>query len=182
MNICVFGASSNEIDPAFFALGEALGRAMAERGHTLVFGGGDRGLMGAAARGAASRGGRIVGVAPRFFDRPGILYRTGAELVLTDTMAERKTVMRSRADAFIALPGGIGTMEEILEVITLRTLGQTDKPAAFLDADGYWLPTVEALRMTVEKGFAKPGLMDAFDYFTDAEACLRYLEGHRDDL
>ena len=71
MNICVFGASSNESDPAFFALAEALGRAMAERGHTLVFGGGERGLMGAAARGAASRGGRIVGVAPRFFDQPG---------------------------------------------------------------------------------------------------------------
>ena len=182
MKICVFGASSDELDPAFFELGEALGRAMAARGHTLVFGGGAHGLMGAAARGAAANGGRIVGVAPWFFDAPGILYENCTELVRMDTMAERKTIMRERSDAFIALPGGIGTMEEVLEVITLRTLGRMGKPVAFLDTEGYWLPTVEALRMTVEKGFAKPGLMEAFDYFTEAEACLDYLEGKSHDL
>ena len=99
-----------------------------------------------------------------------------------DTMAERKAIMRERSDAFIALPGGIGTMEEVLEVITLRTLGRMEKPVAFLDTEGYWLPTVEALRMTVEKGFAKPGLMEAFDYFTAAEACRDYLEEKSHDL
>ena len=138
--------------------------------------------MGACARGVIRAGGRPLGIAPRFFDEPGILDHEGAELLFTETMAERKSLMLESAEAFIALPGGIGTMEEILEVITLRTLGQTEKPAAFLDCDGYWLPTVEALRMSVERGFAKPGLMDAFDYFTDAEACLRYLEGKHHDL
>ena len=182
MKICVFGASSDELDSAFFELGEALGRAMAARGHTLVFGGGAHGLMGAAARGAAANGGRIVGVAPWFFDAPGILYENCTELVRMDTMAERKTIMRERSDAFIALPGGIGTMEEVLEVITLRTLGQTDKSVALLDCEGYWLPMVEALRHSVETGFAKAGLMDAFACFTDPEACLRYLEEARHDL
>ena len=182
MNICVFGASSDDIAPAFFALGESLGRAMGERGHTLVFGGGAHGLMGAAARGAREKNGAVVGVAPWFFDRPGILFPHCTEQVRMDTMAERKTLMRQRSDAFIALPGGVGTMEEVLEVITLRTLGQTDKPVALLDCEGYWLPMVEALRHSVETGFAKAGLMDSFACFTDPEACLRYLEEARHDL
>jgi len=182
LNICVFGAARDEIAPAFFALGESLGRAMAERGHTLVFGGGGHGLMGAAARGAAEKNGEIVGVAPWFFDTPGVLYDQCTELVRMDTMAERKTIMRQRSDAFIALPGGIGTMEEVLEVITLRTLGRTDKPVAFLDGEGYWLPTVEALKKSVERGFASDDLLRAFGYFTDAEECLRYLEENRHDL
>ena len=182
MNICVYAASSDALDPAYYSIARTLGSLLALGGHRLVYGGGAGGLMGACARGVIEHGGEAHGVAPRFFNAPGVLFFDGCSILLTETMAQRKTYMAEKADAFIALPGGIGTMEEILEVITLRTLGQTDKPAAFLDCDGYWLPTVEALRMTVDKGFAKPGLMEAFDYFTDAEACLRYLEGKRHDL
>ena len=182
MNICVFAAASDEIAPACFDLAADLGRAMGERGHALIFGGGATGLMGAAARGAREKGGAVVGVAPRFFEKPVILYGDCTEDVRMDTMAERKTIMRQRSDAFIALPGGVGTMEEVLEVITLRTLGQTDKPVAFLDAEGYWLPMVDALKNAVAKGFAGERLLTAFGYFTRAEDCLRYLEEARHDL
>ena len=118
MNICVFGAARDEIGENFMALGTALGRELAARGHTLVFGAGGHGMMGAAARGAYEMGGKIIGVVPYFFNTPGILFEHCTELIRMETMAERKTIMEERSDAFIALPGGIGTMEEIFEVIT----------------------------------------------------------------
>ena len=127
MNICVFGSARDEIGEGFMALGTALGRELAARGHTLVFGAGGHGMMGAAARGAYEAGGKIIGVVPYFFNAPGILFEHCTELVRMETMAERKTVMEERSDAFIALPGGVGTMEEIFEVITLSSLGRMRK-------------------------------------------------------
>ena len=182
MNICVFGGARDEAGEAYFTLGETLGRAMAERGHTLVFGGGGHGLMGAVARGAAARGGKIVSVVPYFFNAPGLLYEAPTETLRMETMAERKAIMRERSDAFIALPGGVGTMEEILEVITLRTLGRLAKPAAFLDAEDYWRPMLSALGAAADKGFAGSDLLRAFGTFTDARECLDYLEEKVHDL
>ena len=176
MKICVFGAARDEIDPGFFALGEALGRALGERGHTLVFGGGAHGMMGAAARGCAAAGGAVIGVAPHFFRRPGVLFEGPATWYHMDTMAERKSVMEDLADGFIALPGGVGTMEEILEVVTLRGLGRMKKPIAFLDRDDYWRPTLAALENCVERGFAPASLREEYGSFTDPAECLDYLE------
>ena len=112
MKICVFGASSNQIDQKFLEAGEALGKLIGEHGHTLVFGGGCTGMMGAAARGAASCQGQMVGVAPYFFNRLGVLYGQCTEFVYTDTMRERKEHMEQISDAFIVTAGGIGTYEE----------------------------------------------------------------------
>lgn len=176
MNICVFGAARDEIGENFMALGTALGRELAARGHTLVFGAGGHGMMGAAARGAYEMGGKIIGVVPYFFNTPGILFEYCTELIRMETMAERKTIMEERSDAFIALPGGIGTMEEIFEVITLSSLGRMQKKSAFLDAESYWEPAVEMLRGAVEKGFAGRELNEHYARFTDVEACLDYLE------
>lgn len=176
MNICVFGAARDEIGENFMALGTALGRELALRGHTLVFGAGGHGMMGAAARGAYEMGGKIIGVVPYFFNTPGILFEHCTELIRMETMAERKTIMEERSDAFIALPGGIGTMEEIFEVITLSSLGRMQKKSAFLDAESYWEPAVELLRGAVEKGFAGRELEDHYARFTDVKACLDYLE------
>ena len=106
------------------------------------FGAGGHGMMGAAARGAYAMGGKIIGVVPYFFNTPGILFEHCTELIRMETMAERKTIMEERSDAFIALPGGIGTMEEIFEVITLSSLGRMQKKSAFLDAESYWEPAV----------------------------------------
>ena len=112
MNICVYGASSDAIDPRFLAAGEALGREMARRGHGLIFGGGGHGLMGAVARGMTQGGGSITGIAPRFFNVDGVLYDGCTEFLYTETMRERKALMESKADAFVMTPGGIGTYEE----------------------------------------------------------------------
>ena len=176
MNICIFGASSDAPDPCFFRLGEALGEAMARRGHAMVFGGGAHGLMGAAARGCAGAGGAVIGVAPRFFDRPGVLFGDCSEMVFTDTMSVRKSVMIERSDAFLALPGGLGTLDEIFEVLTTRQLGRHGKPIAFLDCGGYWDSAVGMIDEAVARGFAAPSVKDLFGRFTDPEECLAYLE------
>ena len=123
MNICVFGASADKLDPAYFAAAEELGALLHALGHRLIYGGGKDGLMGACARGVIRAGGRPLGIAPRFFDEPGILDHEGAELLFTETMAERKSLMLESAEAFIALPGGIGTLDEFFEALTLRQLG-----------------------------------------------------------
>ena len=116
MNICVYGASSGEIDKSYILAGEELGRRMAARGHGLVFGGGARGLMGAVARGMQAGGGEICGVAPSFFHVDGILFPDCSRMIYTETMRERKQIMEDMSDAFIAAPGGIGTFEEFFEL------------------------------------------------------------------
>ena len=176
MNICVFGAARDELDPGFFTLAEALGETLARRGHRMVFGGGAHGLMGAAARGCTRGGGEIIGVAPWFFDVPGILYDGCAEMIRVDTMAERKTVMFDRSDAFLALPGGLGTFDEIFEALTLRSLHRHDKGVAFLEYDGCWQPAAALIRSAVERGFAAPSVLDLYGIFTDPAACVEYLE------
>ena len=145
MNICVYAASSNTLAPAFYEEAEKLGRLLAEGGHTLVFGGGAEGLMGACARGARQAGGHLIGVAPRFFDEPGILLKQDIDLVFTDTMSERKAEMARLSDAFIALPGGIGTYEEFFETLTLRQLGRHHKPMALLSREGFMSGAVLSL-------------------------------------
>ena len=176
MNICVFGAARDELNEEYFRLGEALGEAMGRRGHTMIFGGGAHGLMGAAARGCRRAGGRIVSVVPWFFNGPGILWEDNAELIRMDTLAERKAVMMERADAFLSLPGGLGTFDEFFEVLTMRNLGLHEKPIALLECDGYWQSARTMIRTAVEKGFAAPKALEIFDVFTDPEACLDWLE------
>ena len=153
MNICVFGASSDTIDPAYFTAAEELGELLAKGGHRLVYGGGREGLMGAVARGALREGGAILGIAPRFFDEPGVLLKEGCDFLFTETMSERKKLMEDTAEAFIALPGGIGTFEEFIEALTLKQLGQHFKPMVLLNTLGYFDPLVSLLELTAEKGF-----------------------------
>ena len=176
MKICVYGASGTALAQPYYDDARDLGRLLARDGHALVFGGGARGLMGACAEGAAELGGEIIGVAPRFFDEPGILFPRCSRFVYTETMAERKNAMFAESEAFIAMPGGIGTFEELLETLTLKQLGRHDKPIAFLDYDGYWTPAVELIRGAVEKGFAAPAVLGLFGVFTDPEECVAWLE------
>lgn len=153
MDICIYGASSSRLDPVYYADAEKLGRLIAENGHGLVFGGGREGLMGAAARGAHSAGGRIVGIAPKFFDEPGILYEHCTELVYTETMRERKALMEERSDACIVLPGGIGTFEEFFEILTLKQLGQSDRAIVMLNTADYYAPLQALLESMAERKF-----------------------------
>lgn len=154
MRICVFGASSDHLEARYIEAAEELGRLLGRGGHTLIFGGGQTGLMGACARGAAETGAEIIGIAPRFFDEPGVLYERCSRFVWTDTMAERKTAMEEEAEAFLVLPGGIGTMEEYFEVLTLRQLGQHAKPIALLNTAGYFDALAAFLQSMVDQRFA----------------------------
>ena len=124
MKICVFGASSRDLKQVYYDEAFALGAILAKRGHSIVFGGGTSGLMGSAARGAKSQGGYLIGVAPKFFDEPGVLYEGCDEMVFTETMSERKKAMEDMSEAFVTLPGGIGTFEEFFEALTLKQLGR----------------------------------------------------------
>ncbi len=178
MQICVYGAASPSIDDSFIAQGEALGRAMVNGGHALVFGGGALGLMGAVARGVREKGGHIVGVVPRFFenDAAETLYTDCDEYIQTDTMRERKRIMEERADAFIITPGGIGTFEEFLEILTLRQLCRHEKPIAVFNVNGYYDTLIAFLNEAVEKGFLRASCMDLFIVTDEPQELLTYLE------
>lgn len=153
MKICIFGASGSELDPKYFEDAHSFGNLLAEGGHTLVFGGGAHGLMGACARGAAERGGEIIGIAPRFFDEPGILYDGCTRFVFTDSMRERKAAMERESDAFLVMPGGIGTLEEFFEMLTLKQLGRHAKPMAVLNTLGYYDELLHMLEKAADGGF-----------------------------
>ncbi len=178
MQICVYGAASPSIAPVYTAQGEALGRAMVHRGHSLVFGGGALGLMGAVARGVRAEGGHIIGVVPRFFehDAAETLYTDCDEYIGTDTMRERKHIMEDKADAFIITPGGIGTFEEFLEILTLRQLCRHEKPIAVFNVEGYYDTLLRFLNEAIGKGFLKNTCLDLFCVTDDPEKLLVYLE------
>ena len=162
MNICVFGASSDRIEKVYFDAAYTLGVLIAQGGHRLVFGGGNEGLMGACARGVLSEGGRPLGVAPRFFDEPGILMKEECDFVFTETMSERKARMEAEAEAFVALPGGIGTYEEFFEALTLKQLGQHYKPMALLNTAGYYNVLDSLLRGTASRGFMSDSVLGLY--------------------
>lgn len=176
MRICVYGASSDAIDSIFIREGERLGERMAERGHELVFGGGAHGMMGAVARGMTKKGGRIIGVAPSFFHVDGVLYEQCDEFLYTETMRERKQLMEERADAFVMTAGGIGTLEEFFEILTLRQLERHRKPIAVLNTDGYYDSVTEMLKTAVERRFMREANLTLFGTFKDPDALLDYLE------
>lgn len=178
MKICVFGAASNKIDDSYIASVEKLGEKMAKRGHELVFGAGGHGLMGAAARGVHAAGGKITGVIPSFFRDENIeaIFENCDELVYTETMAQRKAKMEDLAEAFIIVPGGIGTFEEFFEVLTLKQLGRHTKPIAILDINGYYEGLEKFLDSSVEEKFIRDGCKHLYFYSTSLDEVLSYIE------
>lgn len=176
MNICIYGASSATLEPVYYAEAEKLGELLASAGHALVFGGGREGLMGAAARGVHKMGGEIIGIAPRFFDEPGILYEHCTEMLYTDTMRERKQLMEERADAFIVLPGGIGTFEEFFEILTLKQLGRINKPIMLFNLNGYYGPLLRLLDETIAQGFMKPACRRLYAAFDSIDEMLTEIQ------
>ncbi len=172
MTIGIFGASSNHLDASYFEAAERLGTMIAEAGDSIIFGGGADGLMGACARGAKQAGGRIIGVAPKMFDEPGFLLRDCDEFLMTETMAQRKEQMLSRSDGFIALPGGIGTMDEFFEAITLKQLGLVHGPLVLLNTAGFYEPLVAFLTRMAEKGFMSRGCLDLIRVCSTPEEAL----------
>ena len=175
MKICVFGASSSRLDPVYFREAEAMGRLLAKAGHSVVFGGGADGLMGACARGAKAAGGRLIGIAPRMFNEPGILLPECDELILTDSMAARKEKMFSESEAFLALPGGIGTMDEFFEAITLRQLGLLKGAIVLLNTEGFYSPLLRYLERMAEQGFMSRNCLGLVRLCDTPEAAMEAL-------
>ena len=162
MNICIYGASSDKLDDVYCEAAKETGRVIAEAGHTLIYGGGRGGLMGKCAHSAFSNGGHIIGIAPGFFDIPGVLMKSCGEFILTDTMRERKYLMEEKADAFVLLPGGIGSFEEFFETLTLKQLGKLDKPIVVLNTAGYYEPMFAMLKNAADQGFMGSDVMGLF--------------------
>lgn len=176
MNICLYGASSPELAQSYFDDAYRFGRLLAQNGHTLVYGGGAQGVMGAAARGVHDGGGTIIGVAPTFLQVDGILYPHCTELQLTQTMAERKTAMIAQADAFVMAPGGFGTLEEFFEVLTLKQLGRHNPAIAVLNTNGFYDGLQDFIRTAVAQCFIRPVCLQIYALCPTPEKTLAYLE------
>jgi uncharacterized protein (TIGR00730 family) len=158
--ICVYCASSERIDSRYVELATEVGAEIARRGHTLVSGGGRVSMMGAVARAARAGGARTVGVIPAALRELEVADVESDELIVTGTMRERKAGMDDRADAFLALPGGIGTLEELFEVWTSRTLVFHSKPVVLLDPEGFYAPLLDWLGRLVDDGFVRARALD----------------------
>ena len=178
MRICVFGAASSTIDPEYIEKVEQLGREMARRGHSLVFGAGAHGLMGAAARGVRDGGGYILGVVPKFFDEADVeeLCDFCDELIRPDTMRQRKQIMEDNCDAFVVVPGGIGTFEEYFEILTSKQLCRHNKPIALYNIKGYYNELEQAMEAAIKKNFIRENCLDLYTVTDDPEALLSYIE------
>lgn len=179
MKLCIYGAASNNIDESFLTAGEELGKSLAINGHTVVFGGGANGMMGAVARGAFSKGGEIIGIAPTFFDVDGILFEDCTKFIYTDTMRERKQLMDENSDAFIVTPGGVGTFDEFFEIYSLRQLKRHNKKIIIFNINGYFNPLLEMLDLAIEQRFisaANRDLLYVCDTIDEILASLSIVE------
>ena len=165
--VCVFCSSSGRIDPSYVELATAVGTELARRGHSLVSGGGSVSCMGAVARAARAGGAHTVGVIPRVLLDLEVADDDADELLVTDDMRARKGLMDSRADAFRTLPGGLGTLEELLEIWVSRTLAMHAKPVVVLDPDGLFEPLRAQVDLLVEGGFVREGAQGAVTWVRD---------------
>ncbi|MBT4890860.1 MAG: TIGR00730 family Rossman fold protein [Rhodospirillales bacterium] len=161
-SLCVFCGSRAGDDPAYSAVARELGAEMAKRNIRLVYGAGNIGLMGTLADEVHSNGGKITGIIPKFLDRLEVGRKESDEFIVTTSMHDRKAKMFEASDAFISLPGGLGTLDETFEIMTWRQLGLHDKPIIILDVNGYWTPLSELIETTIQKGFASESAKDLF--------------------
>ena len=178
MRICLYGASSNQLDSIQTEKTKELGVAIGKRGHNLVYGGGARGLMGAAASGVVEGGGSVIGVAPNFFNVDGVLFEKCEEMIYTETMRERKRIMEEKADAFIIVPGGLGTFDELFEIMTLKQLGQHEKPMAMYNINGYYNAFEKLLDVAVEGKFMTEKSKEICPLFDNIDELLNYIENY----
>ena len=179
MNVCVFCASSNRVDTRFFAAARQLGRRLAERGDVLIYGGGMIGLMGEAARAVHAGGGRVVGVIPERLRIKEVAYEEADELIVTADMRERKAVLEQRSDAFLILPGGFGTLEELAEILTHQHLGYHDKPIAFLNVAGFYDPLLTLFEHFYATHTARATLRDTYFVTDRVDDALAYFDAYK---
>lgn len=155
-SLCVFCGASNNVPQKYLDIGAEFGKMLAERDIRLVYGGGDCGVMGAVANATMKHGGKVTGVFPVSLRNIENEHQSLSEIIIVDTMHERKMNMFERTDAFIVFPGGFGTMDEMFEIITWKQLQIHDKPVVIFNYEGYWDPLIGLMKNIIEVGFAKP--------------------------
>ena len=182
MKICVYGAASAKIDEKYIKAVEDMGRKLAARGHDLVFGAGGSGLMGAAARGVHEGGGDITGVIPTFFLEQDveIVFDECDKVIYTRDMRDRKEKMEELSDAFIMVPGGIGTFEEFFEILTAKQLGQHKKCIAVYDIDGYFDELQGMMEHAMRTYFVNEECRELYHLFTDTDELFDYIENYKE--
>jgi uncharacterized protein (TIGR00730 family) len=174
-SVCVYSASSTQIAPVYFEVAEELGRLLARKRINLINGAGCIGLMAATSNAALAEGGTVTGVIPRFMVEQGWHHQGLTRLVETDTMHERKQLMAEMSDGVIALPGGCGTLEELLEIITWKQLGLYLKPIVILNIDGYYNPLLEMLKNAIDGNFMRKGHQAIWQVASTAEEAIDML-------
>lgn len=167
--ICVYCGSGSGVNPNFAKAARLLGKNLAEEGIGLVYGGGTLGLMGEVARATLDAGGHVTGIIPDFLSEKEHMLHDAQELIITDSMHERKQYMFAKSDAFVALPGGAGTLDELIEQVTWSQLNQHSKPIIIANIDNYWQPLLELLRHMSDETFIRPGLEVNFKVVDEAK-------------
>ena len=178
MNICVYCAASVRLSQDYLDDAYELGKRIAERGHGLVFGAGQCGIMGAVANGVKEHGGHIIGATPRFFEPEGVVYYECDDLHWTETMNERKEYMEQHADAFVIAPGGMGTMEEFYEVLTAKQLGLHTKAICIYNKNGFYDKLIEFMDQAIEQEFIPENCHNLMYVTGDKEELLDYIENY----
>jgi uncharacterized protein (TIGR00730 family) len=176
--VCVFSSSSDALAPEFFAVAEELGAALAHAGYALIYGGARVGLMGAVARSVHQHGGHVIGVIPESIRNLGIAYDAADEFIVTRDLRERKAIMETRADAFIGLPGGFGTLEEVLEILTLKQLQLHTKPVVLLNTAEFYAPLIALFEHIYEHRFAKPSTRQLYHFAPTVAEAFAYLTAY----
>ena len=174
-NVCVYSASSTKIAPVYFAVAEELGQLLALRDINLINGAGSIGLMAATSNACLAAGGTVTGVIPRFMVEQGWQHKSLTQLIETETMHERKQIMAEMSDGVIALPGGCGTMEELLEIITWKQLGIYLNPIIILNIDGFYNPLLEMLQRAIDGNFMRPEHQNIWQVAMSAQQAIELL-------
>lgn len=174
--ICVYCSSSDRLDSKYYVAAERFGRQLAAHGWGLVYGGGNRGVMGVVGRAVKEGGGRVVGIIPEFMKARELAYTAADELVTVGTLRERKQLMEERADGFVTLPGGIGTLEEFVEMMTHRYLNLVHKPIVLVNQDGFYDDLLRFFTRMTREHFKSPGLHDLFTVVETVDEVWPHLE------
>ncbi|MCX9012762.1 MAG: TIGR00730 family Rossman fold protein [Candidatus Methanoperedens sp.] len=174
--VCVFSSSSSAVDSIYRDTAVELGKKLGEDGFDLVFGGADAGLMGVIARTVQKNGTRVIGVIPRSLAEKGIAYQEADELIISNNLRDRKEIIESRSDAFIALPGGFGTMEEIMEILTLKQLQLHSKPIVFINTNNYYDNLIAQFETGYQENFAKKEFKELYYVSKSAEDTIDYIK------
>jgi uncharacterized protein (TIGR00730 family) len=175
LSVCLFCGSSETVRPEYLEAAREVGRQTAKAGWRLVYGGGGVGLMGASARAAHEAGGRVLGIMPGFLRSRERLFDDVETLVVT-SMHERKTLMYDQSDAFIVAPGGVGTLEEAIEILSWKRLDLHHKPVIFLNLNGFWDPLMAVMRHSVEEGMTPDSFLKAWEVCDTVEAAMAAIE------